>query len=98
MARRGRATLTINRSPDAVFEALTDVHSLPNWNGSSPDDDNPSHTIWTWEVAGAGDGAAVTVRWELVPRTPTRRIAALVRRRMIPDEARASIRQLEDRC
>jgi uncharacterized protein YndB with AHSA1/START domain len=146
MARQGEVTLTVNRPPDALFHAITDVHSLPEWNErilaldvgperlevgdewvvtmnllgrrfrsrskvlqldrharrfvhrSSPDDDNPSHTVWTWEVSTAGDGAAVTLRWQLEPRTPGRRVAAFVRSRMIPKEARASIQRLEERC
>jgi uncharacterized protein YndB with AHSA1/START domain len=146
MGRQGAVTSTIERSPDAVFRAITDVRSLPDWNErilavhtqperlvagaewvvemkilgrrfhsrslvvelapdarrfvhrSAPDDDNPSHTIWTWEVVPSGDGAAVTLAWELHPRTPGRRVAAFIRSHMIPAEARASLRQLEVRC
>ena len=146
MGRQGADTMTIERPPDAVFRAITDIASLPTWNDSilsvavspdqlapgaewvvemkilgrrfrsrsvvleidstarrfvhrsAPDDDNPSHTVWTWEVAPAPSGAAVTVRWQLEPRTPGRRVAALIRSRMIPAEARASLRQLEVRC
>ena len=29
MARHGEVTLTLDRPPDAVFEAIVDVHSLP---------------------------------------------------------------------
>ena len=32
MARHGEVTLTLDRPPDAVFEAIVDVHSLPTWN------------------------------------------------------------------
>jgi len=146
MARRGEVTLTLDRPPDAVFEAIVDLRSLPTWNEriievdvgpeqlepgdewvvvmnvlgnrfrsrskvleldrgnrrfvhrSAREDGNPSFTIWTWEVAPDGAGSAVTARWELNPRIPTRHAMAFIRSRMIPDEARASIRQLEHRC
>ena len=43
---------------------------------SKPDDENPSHTIWTWEVAAAGDGSSdVTVSWSMRPATLDRRVA-----------------------
>jgi uncharacterized protein YndB with AHSA1/START domain len=146
MARHGDVTLTLDRPPDAVFEAIVDVHSLPQWNQrivefddgpdrlepgdewvvvmsvlgnrfrsrskvleldraqrrfvhrSAREDGNPTFTVWTWEVVPDDGGAAVTLRWELNPRTPTRHVMAFIRSRMIPDEALASIRQLAQRC
>ncbi len=65
---------------------------------SRRDDGNPSFTVWTWEVTPADGHARVTVQWDLQPRTPSRRLAAAIRGRMIPKEAAASIRQLESRC
>ena len=52
---------------------------------SKPDDDNPSSTVWTWEVAPEGDGSRVTVTWDLQPRTTSRRLfAAPLRAVQIP--------------
>jgi uncharacterized protein YndB with AHSA1/START domain len=52
---------------------------------SKPDDDNPSSSVWTWDVAAESGGSRVTVTWHLQPRTPARRlIAAPVRARQIP--------------
>lgn len=66
---------------------------------SKPDDDNPSATTWTWEVAEVDDGGSeVTVSWSLRPRTPGRRVIAAVRRRMIPKEVSASIGRLATIC
>jgi uncharacterized protein YndB with AHSA1/START domain len=65
---------------------------------SAREDGTPSFTIWTWEVAPDDAGSAVTLSWDLNPRTPTRRVMAFIRSRMIADEARASLRQLADRC
>lgn len=146
MSRRGEVTAAVDRSPDAVFAAITDVRDLAAWNErivevdtapgeldvgdewvvtmqlpgrrfrsrstvleldraarrfvhrSAPDDDNPSHTVWAWQVEPGGTGATVTLAWDLRPRTPLRHLAALLRSRMIPDEARASIDALAARC
>jgi uncharacterized protein YndB with AHSA1/START domain len=66
---------------------------------SQRDDGNPSYTIWTWVVTPDGDDRCrVSLGWELVPRTPTRRVMAAVRARMIPDEAAASLAALDARC
>jgi uncharacterized protein YndB with AHSA1/START domain len=43
---------------------------------SKPDDDNPSCTVWTWEVEPEGPGSRVTVRWDLQPLTRGRRLLA----------------------
>jgi uncharacterized protein YndB with AHSA1/START domain len=66
---------------------------------SKPDDDNPSHTIWTWEVAAADDGdSEVLVSWSMRPATLDRRLAAALRKRMIPKEVTASIGRLATVC
>ncbi len=66
---------------------------------SKPDDDNPSHTIWTWDVAAAGDGRSeVTVSWSLRPATLDRRLAVAMRKRMIPNEVTNSIGRLAKVC
>jgi len=65
---------------------------------SKPIDDNPSHTVWTWEVQPSGAGSVVRLGWDLQPRTPMRRLfAAPLRSRMIPKEAAASLAALERR-
>ncbi|HEX2024014.1 MAG TPA: SRPBCC family protein [Acidimicrobiales bacterium] len=52
---------------------------------SKPDDDNPSSTVWTWEVEPEGTGSRVTVTWHLQPVTPARRfLAAPLRAWQIP--------------
>jgi uncharacterized membrane protein len=52
---------------------------------SKPDDDNPSSTVWRWEVSPEGDGSRVKVSWDLQPVTTMRRlVAAPVRSRQIP--------------
>lgn len=51
---------------------------------SKPDDDNPTSTVWTWEVEPEGDGSRVTLRWHLQPMTWFRRLAARVRGWQIP--------------
>jgi uncharacterized protein YndB with AHSA1/START domain len=52
---------------------------------SKPVDDNPSYTVWTWEVEPEGDGSRITVGWELRPLTAFRRlVVAHVRARQIP--------------
>jgi uncharacterized protein YndB with AHSA1/START domain len=65
---------------------------------SKPVDDNPSHTVWTWEMEPAGGGSVVRLSWDLQPRTPIRRLfAAPLRSHMIPKEAAASLAALERR-
>lgn len=52
---------------------------------SKPDDDNPSSTVWAWEVQPDGSGSRITVGWDLQPRTPLRRLlAAPIRALQIP--------------
>ena len=43
---------------------------------SKPDDDNPSCTVWAWEVEPEGAGSRLTVRWDLQPLTPGRQLLA----------------------
>jgi uncharacterized protein YndB with AHSA1/START domain len=43
---------------------------------SKPDDENPSCTVWTWQVEPEGPGSRVTVRWDLKPLTRGRRLFA----------------------
>src|SRR3954467_9749004 len=38
------------------------------------DDGNPSFGMWTWQVRPDGDGSAVTVKWDLHPKTFLRRM------------------------
>ena len=67
---------------------------------SKPDDDNPSSTVWTWQVEPDGDGSRVTVGWDLQPLTPARRLlAAPLRARQIPrDDMPASRAALVVAC
>ena len=41
---------------------------------SATDDGNPSYAIWTWTVASDGEGALVTVAWDLQPATFWRKV------------------------
>jgi len=67
---------------------------------SKPDDDNPTCTVWTWEVSPEGDGARVTVTWDLRPLTPFRRlVAAPVRGWQLPrHDVPASLAALASAC
>ena len=67
---------------------------------SKPDDDNPSNTVWTWQVDPDGDASRVTLAWELRPLTPVRRLlAAPLRSRQIPrHDAPASLAALARAC
>lgn len=67
---------------------------------SKPDDDNPSSTVWTWEVEPDGNGSRITVGWDLQPRTMMRKVlAAALRGRMIPrSDAPESLTALVDLC
>lgn len=52
---------------------------------SKPDDDNPTCTVWRWEVEPEGDGSRITVGWELRPLSLFRRLVATpIRRWQIP--------------
>ncbi len=42
---------------------------------SKREDENPSFTIWTWEVVAEGDGSRVSLAWELRPVTFLRKHA-----------------------
>ncbi len=67
---------------------------------SKPDDDDPSHTRWTWEVEPEGDGSRVTMSWDLRPATVLRRLlAAPLRRWQIPrHDAPESLAALAAAC
>ncbi len=92
------------RLPGKRFTSVSEVLELDRTARrfsyrSKPDDDNPSHTIWTWAVAGAGDRRSeVTVSWSMRPATLDRRLAAAMRKRMIPNEVTSSIERLETVC
>jgi uncharacterized protein YndB with AHSA1/START domain len=67
---------------------------------SKPDDDNPSCTVWTWQVEPDGDGSRITVRWDLRPVTFARRriIAPLRARQMARRDAPESLAALVEVC
>lgn len=67
---------------------------------SKPEDDNPSFTIWTWEVEAEGDGSRVTLAWELRPVTFLRKhLISRIRGWQIErQEAPASLAALSRAC
>lgn len=67
---------------------------------SKPDDDNPSATVWTWEVEPEADGSRVRLGWDLQPRTPARRfLASPIRAWQIPrTDAPRSLEALARAC
>jgi uncharacterized protein YndB with AHSA1/START domain len=67
---------------------------------SKPDDDNPSCTVWTWEVDPEGDGSRVSVQWDMRPVTAARRfLAAPIRAWQIPrHDIPDSLAALADVC
>lgn len=66
---------------------------------SKRDDANPSHTVWTWEVASEGTGSRVTLAWDLRGLTLGRRLLAIpIRSRQIPTEAATSLAALGKLC
>jgi len=117
-----RVTSTLAAPPDAVFDLITDLDRLPEWNAnmttvverppaltpgtewvveframgqtwrsrsrletldperrvfsyrSGTDDGNPSYAVWEWQVRENGNGAHVTVAWELHPATFWRKV------------------------
>jgi uncharacterized protein YndB with AHSA1/START domain len=64
---------------------------------SQSDDGNPSFGIWEWTVVAAPGGSAVTVSWELHPKTFWRRMLLVrMRDRMLrTKEVPASFEALE---
>ena len=142
---RGTLTEPVSARPEAVFELISSVHRLPEWNErihhvvdaperearegdewvvevralgsrwnsrsqlqevdreamrlslrSQTDDGNPSYGLWTWEIAPAGEGSQVTVRWELHPATFWRKtLLARIRHRQLKDEVQASLHAVE---
>src|SRR5271169_2539872 len=137
----GRASARIDAPPHAVYDLITDVGRLPEWNSAieavverpptlaegvewtvkmhppgvpswgsvsrvealdRPNfrfayetrnaDGNPSYTKWAWEVVGAGDGAEISVSWDVYLKTLDRRIlAGPLRRRMLEREVSTSL-------
>jgi len=117
-----RVTSPVAAPPEAVFDLITDLDRLPEWNAhmtgvverpsvltpgtewvvefralgqtwrsrsrletleperhvfayrSGTDDGNPSYAVWEWQVGEIGDGAEVTVAWELHPATFWRKV------------------------
>ncbi len=67
---------------------------------SKPEDDDPSSTVWTWEVEPEGTGSRVTLSWDLQPVTRFRRlVAAPVRAWQIPrTDAPQSLAALARAC
>ena len=62
---------------------------------SDSDDGNPSFAVWTWTVTAEGDGAVVTVTWDVHPETFWRRfLLARIRRRQLVREVSASLHAL----
>lgn len=63
-------------------------------------DDDPTDTVWTWQVDADGAGSRVTVSWELRPRTLVRKLlAAPMRGFQIPrTDAPSSLAALAERC
>ena len=53
-----------------------DRHRLRFAYESRNADGNPSYLKWAWAVAGAGQGAEVTVTWDAYLKTPDRRFLA----------------------
>jgi len=59
---------------------------------SQTDDGNPSYADWTWKVTPAGDGAQLSVTWDINPRTFWRQLLfAKLRRRQLADEVPTSL-------
>jgi uncharacterized protein YndB with AHSA1/START domain len=67
---------------------------------SKPDDDNPSSTLWTWEVVPESSGSRLRVSWRLQPLTPLRRMLVTpLRALQIPmSDAPASLAALARVC
>jgi uncharacterized protein YndB with AHSA1/START domain len=137
----GHASVQVDATPQAVFDFITDVDRLPEWNTAieavveRPEglaqgvewmvkmhpphvpswrsisrveeldrgrfrfayetrnaDGNPSYTKWAWEVAAGGDGAEVTVTWDVYLKTFDRRVlAGPMRKRMLAREVPHSL-------
>ena len=55
-------------------------------------DGNPSYTKWAWTVVGAGDGAEITVSWDVYLKTFDRRVlAGPLRKRQLHREVQNSL-------
>jgi len=140
----GAVTARIAAPPSAVFDLITALDRLPEWNAhidhiversadpaegvewvveiramgthwnsrsrvqeldrdtlrfahiSQSDDGNPSFALWTWQVTPAEEGAAITVNWQLNPRTFWRRaLFARIRHRQLKNEVSVSIAAAE---
>lgn len=137
----GRASARVDATPEAVFDLITDIARLPEWNAAIEAvverppaltdgaewtikmhpprlpswksisrleeldrshfrfayetrnaDGNPSYVKWAWEVADAGDGAEVTVMWDVYLKTFDRRVlAGPMRKRQLAREVPQSL-------
>jgi uncharacterized protein YndB with AHSA1/START domain len=137
----GRATTRIDATPQAIFDLITDIGRLSEWNTAiaavvdrppvlaegaewtvkmhpphAPSwnsvsrveqldrhqlrfayetrnaDGNPSYTKWTWQIAGAGNNAELTVTWDCYLKTLDRRIlAGPLRKRQLAREVPTSL-------
>jgi hypothetical protein len=140
----GQASVRVAAAPQAVFDWITDVGRLPDWNAAieavvaqpaalaegaewtvrmhpSPmmswgsisrleeldrgrgrfayqtrnADGNPSYTRWAWHIADRGDGAEVTVTWDVYLKTADRRfLAGPIRKRQLAREVPRSLSAL----
>jgi uncharacterized protein YndB with AHSA1/START domain len=140
----GHASVRVAAPPQAVFDVITDVSRLPEWNGAieavvvqpaalgegaewtvrmhpprTPSwgsisrveeldrsryrfayqtrnaDGNPSYTRWAWHIAHGGDGADVTVTWDVYLKTFDRRcFAGPIRKHQLAREVPRSLTAL----
>ena len=140
----GQASVRVDATPQAVFDFITDVGRLPEWNTAieavvkqppalaegvewtikmhpphTPSwgsisrveeldrgryrfayqtrnaDGNPSYTQWAWEIGGGGDGADVTVTWDVYLKTLDRRVfGGPMRKRQLAREVPRSLTAL----
>jgi uncharacterized protein YndB with AHSA1/START domain len=140
----GHASARVDATPQAVFDFITDVNRLPEWNVAiesvveqppalaegaewtvkmhpprTPSwgsisrveeldrdryrfayrtrnaDGNPSYTRWAWEIADGGDGADVTVTWDVYLKTFDRKVfGGPLRKRQLAREVPRSLATL----
>ena len=93
------------RLPGATFHSRSVVLELDEESRrfvhrSKRDDDNPSDSVWTWQVDAEEQGSRVSVAWELRPATLLRRlVAAPIRALQIPrQDAPESLAALAAAC
>jgi uncharacterized protein YndB with AHSA1/START domain len=77
-----------------------DAHRRRFVHRSKPDDDNPSCTVWTWQVEPESDGSRITVQWDLRPVTFARRrlVTPLRAWQMARQDAPESLAALVEVC